>query len=201
MKESSKPKKKVGTDSATDSIPVGIKEIKILGVPVVPKEEKEDVIFTFEFGITNQGSKSTVNFTLQLNPSLKRLANQLVPQLSSLQGTNEVNDGNGDKKTKEVKTEKKGVPNNKNEPVKPLDPIEKPMVFLFDKNGTCDFVYTEEGGWFIKGMIKIIHFQSPNGQFNNNTKNFDFDIIFGKVDGSTHEVLGLYQLDIPNVSD
>ena len=163
----------------SDKSPKVVTEYKSLGVPVVPEEEKDDVIWTFKFDIKNKGSKSDVSFTLELNPSLDRSTQNVSTKMSSLQPAN-ADDSDADKES------------NDNQPVN--KPDSKPPVINYTfKDGTCNFVHLDQSGWYIKGNIDIV--QTSMGQFSNNKKNFDFDLEFGKTDSPPHEVLGLFQLE------
>ncbi len=69
-----------------------------------------------------------------------------------------------------------------------------PQEYTFDKMDQCSFVYTTPEEYYIQGNITVKAITAPNGQFDNNTKNFFFDVTFGKVSDAPHAVEGLFLL-------
>lgn len=72
-------------------------------------------------------------------------------------------------------------------------PPVDPAVYTFDANGSCSFNHQIEE-YYVKGNIKIISFNTPVGQFDNNSKNFLFDIATGISSNPPHCIEGLFEL-------
>lgn len=69
--------------------------------------------------------------------------------------------------------------------------------YKFRDNKLCAFSHETEEGYYIRGNIKIIRFNEPVGQFDNNTKNFLFNIETGHIANTPHSIEGLFKLIDP----
>lgn len=79
-------------------------------------------------------------------------------------------------------------------------PPLSPKVYEFDKN-RCEFSHVTPEGYFANGSIKIISFGVKAGQFDDDFKNFFFDIECGLKNDAPHGIEGLFKLDNPEKPD
>jgi hypothetical protein len=74
-------------------------------------------------------------------------------------------------------------------------PINPPMVYKFNGK-SISFSHMTPENYYAKGTIKIVGMDPPAGQFMNDKLNFMFDINFGKIGDSQHDLIGVYPLTI-----
>ncbi|PKQ60291.1 hypothetical protein BZG02_20035 [Labilibaculum filiforme] len=72
--------------------------------------------------------------------------------------------------------------------------------YKFEPSKQCLFEHNTPEGFYVKGIIKIISFNNPIGQFDENRKNFLFDISTGHNDNTPHDIKGLFALIDPSSS-
>ena len=69
-----------------------------------------------------------------------------------------------------------------------------PQEYSFTPAGVCQLVYTTPENYYLKGTITVKAISPPNGQFDYDTKNFFFDLEFGKISEPPQAVEGLFIL-------
>lgn len=80
-------------------------------------------------------------------------------------------------------------------------PPEEPKIYKFESNKFCLFNHTTTEGYYVKGTIRIVSFSNQIGQFDNNYKNFLFDITTGFTGNSPYDIKGLFTLIVPHSSN
>lgn len=72
--------------------------------------------------------------------------------------------------------------------------------FNFDGN-LCEIFDCSIEDYFLQGSIEVVKMSPPNGQFDDNTKNFLFDLSMRHLSSPPQDVEGLFVLTDPNDPD
>lgn len=73
--------------------------------------------------------------------------------------------------------------------------------YKFDSKKQYFFSHNTIEGYYVKGNIEIISFNNPIGQFDDNYKNFLFNISTGHEEDTPHNIIGLFELIDPSSSN
>lgn len=76
-------------------------------------------------------------------------------------------------------------------------PPAPPETYTFGRDQRCTFEHVTPEGYYAKGTLQIISFNTPIGQFDDNHKNFLFNIETGYADDTPHGIKGLFGLINP----